>query len=168
MAFKEIDIRELSFNPFTKIGSEWMLVTAGNEQGFNTMTASWGGLGVLWGKYVATAYIRPQRYTKEFVDKNDCFTLSFYSEAYKEALNICGTLSGRDCKKTEQAGLTPYFTFGTTAFEQANLIFVCKKLYADHMPPENFIAKENDEKWYPQKDYHTMYIAEIMKVLIKE
>ena len=78
MAFKEVDIKSLNFNPFTKIGSEWMLITAGDESGCNTMTASWGGLGVLWGKNVATCYIRPQRYTKKFVDANDTFTLSLY------------------------------------------------------------------------------------------
>lgn len=168
MAFKEISIEELSFNPFTKIGEEWMLVTAGDEQKYNTMTASWGGVGVLWGKNTATIYLRPQRYTKEFVDANDRFTLSFYDEAYRQALNICGSISGRDGDKVAKAGLTPYFTDGTTAFEQANMIFVCRKLYADTMPPENFIAKENDAAWYPKKDYHTMYIAEILKVLVKK
>lgn len=168
MSFNEIDIKSLTFNPFQKIGSQWMLITAGNEEAFNTMTASWGGLGVLWGKNVATAYIRPQRYTKEFVDKNDLFTLSFYGPEYREALNICGSVSGRDCDKAAKAGLTPYFTDGTAAFQEAEMIFVCRKLYKDTMPPENFIAKENDAKWYPNKDYHTMYIAEIVKVLVKE
>ena len=168
MGFKEINLSELQFNPFTKIGFQWMLITAGNETGYNTMTASWGGMGVLWGKNVVTTYIRPQRYTKKFVDENDTFTLSFYSEEYRNALNICGTKSGRDCNKVEEAGLTPYFVDGTSAFEEAELILVCRKIYEDHMPPENFIAKENDAKWYPNKDYHTMYIAEIEKVLVKE
>lgn len=168
MSFKEIDIKELSFNPFAKIGSQWMLITAGNQEKFNTMTASWGGLGVLWGKNVATTYIRPQRYTKEFVDANETFTLSFYGPEYKEALNLCGTVSGRDCNKVEKAGLTPYFVDDTTAFAEAEMIFICRKLYQDTMPPENFLAKENDAKWYPNKDYHTMYISEIVKVLVKE
>ena len=48
MSFKEINLTDLQFNPFTKIGSQWMLITAGNKDGFNTMTASWGGMGVLW------------------------------------------------------------------------------------------------------------------------
>ena len=105
MAFKEVDIKSLNFNPFTKIGSEWMLITAGDESGCNTMTASWGGLGVLWGKNVATCYIRPQRYTKKFVDANDTFTLSFYGPEYKQALSICGSKSGRDCDKVKEADL---------------------------------------------------------------
>ena len=160
--------KSLNFNPFTKIGSEWMLITAGDESGCNTMTASWGGLGVLWGKNVATCYIRPQRYTKKFVDANDTFTLSFYGPEHKQALSICGSKSGRDCDKVKEAGLTPYFVDGTAAFEEADMVFVCKKLYEDEIRPENFIAKENDEKWYPEKDYHTVYIAEITKVLVRE
>lgn len=168
MNFKETSLSSLTFNPFEKIGSQWMLLTAGDEKGFNTMTASWGGLGVLWGKNVATCYIRPQRYTKGFVDANDTFTISFYGEEYRNALNICGSKSGRDCDKVKEAGLTPCFVYGTTAFEEAELVFVCKKLYADEIKSEKFIEKENDAKWYAAKDYHTMYIAEITKVLVKE
>lgn len=166
MSFKEIRAEELQFNPFTRIGTDWMLITAGDESKFNTMTASWGGVGVLWGKKTATCYIRPQRYTKEFVDQHDAFTLSFYGPEYKSALNLCGTVSGRDRDKAAEAGLTPYFTDNTVAFQEADLILVCKKIYQDDMPPENFIARENDARWYPDKDYHTMYIAEIVKILV--
>lgn len=168
MSFKEVSIEELSFNPFTKIGKEWMLITAGDENKHNTMTASWGGVGVMWGKNVVTAYIRPQRYTKEFVDNNERFTISFYDESYRKVLNICGTKSGRDCDKEAEAGLTPYYVDGTAAFEEANLIFVCRKQYHQEMVPGCFDVKENDEKWYPGKDYHIMYIAEIEKVLVRE
>ena len=99
MAFREIAIDELKLNPFTKIGTQWMLITAGDEKKHNTMTASWGAMGVMWGKNVVTVYIRPQRYTKQFVDSQDTFTLAFFGESYKRALNICGTKSGRDCDK---------------------------------------------------------------------
>ncbi|MEI3563163.1 MAG: aldo/keto reductase [Agathobacter rectalis] len=133
MAFKEVKIEELSFNPFTKISKEWMLITAGDEEKHNTMTASWGGVGIMWGMNVATAYIRPQRYTKEFVDAEEMFTLSFFKEDYRKALNLCGSKSGRDCDKDKEAGLTPYYTDGTTAYEEADLIFVCRKLYAQEM-----------------------------------
>ncbi len=168
MSYKEIKADELSFNPFTKIGKEWMLITAGNNEKFNTMTASWGGVGIMWGKNVATTYLRPQRYTKEFVDSNDLFTISFYDETYKKALNICGTVSGRNADKVGQAGLTPFFINGTVAFEEANMILVCKKQYHGEITPENFDVKENDQKWYPNKDYHIMYISEIVKILVKE
>lgn len=169
MAFKEIKIEELSFNPFTKIEKEWMLITAGDEEKSNTMTASWGGLGIMWGKNVATAYIRPQRYTKEFVDNSDTFTLSFLSEEYRKALSVCGTISGKNVEdKWKDAGLHPYYVDRTTAVEEADLILVCKKLYAQDMLPECFVETECDTKWYTEKDYHMMYIAEIEKVLVRE
>ena len=168
MAFKEIAIEDLQLNPFQKISRQWMLITAGDELESNTMTASWGGLGIMWGKNVATAYIRPQRYTKEFVDNSDMFTLSFLPEEKREALNICGRVSGRDVEdKWAEAGVHPYYIDGTTAVEEAEMVLVCKKLYAQEMYPECFIETECDTKWYPQADYHTMYIAEIVKVLVR-
>ena len=168
MGFREVNAEELQFNPFTKIGKEWLLVTAGDEEKHNTMTASWGAMGIMWGKNVATVYIRPQRYTKEFVNNGELFTLSFYSEEHRKALNICGSRSGRDCDKEKEAGLTPYYTDGTTAFEEADMIFVCRKLYSQPMAPEHFTVGGIDEKWYPAKDYHVMYMAEIVRVLVRE
>lgn len=168
MEFKEVNINELQFNPFDKISKQWMLITAGNkEEKSNTMTASWGGVGIMWGKPVATVYIRPQRYTKEFVDESEYFTLSFLSEEYRKALNVCGTVSGRNVEnKWQEAGLHPLEIEGTTAVKEAEEIFVCRKLYAQDMIPECFVdGGACDEKWYPDKDYHTMYMAEILKVL---
>ena len=136
MGFKEVKAEELQFNPFTKIGKEWMLVTAGDEEKHNTMTASWGCPRDHVGKNVVSVYLRPQRYTKEFVDNGEKFTVSFYSEEHRKALNICGSRSGRDCDKEKEAGLTPYYTDGTTAFEEAEMIFVCRKLYSQPMGPE--------------------------------
>lgn len=122
----------------------------------------------MWGKPVATVYIRPQRYTKEFIDKNEYFTLSFLPEEYRRSLNICGSVSGRNVEdKWKEAGLHPFEIDGTAAVEEAEEIFVCRKLYAQEMLPECFIDGECDTKWYPEKDYHTMYIAEIVKVLEK-
>ena len=168
MAFREITPEELDFNPFQKIGKQWMLIAAGDEKGFNMMTASWGGAGVMWGKPAATVYIRPQRYTKEFVDREETFTMSFFKEEYRNSLKICGSTSGRDCDKIKEAGLTPYFTDAAVGFEEAEIILVCRKMYTDMIKSEFFIDKESEEKWYPQKDYHMMYIAEIEKVLVKE
>lgn len=160
---KEITVEGLDLNPFSKIGNEWMLITAGDEKKFNTMTASWGNLGVLWGKNVVTTYIRPQRYTKEFVDTNDFFTLTFFEERYKKALSLLGSTSGKDLDKVAQAGLTPLFLDQSVAFEEASLILICKKLYHDTLKPECFDEKEEEVKCYPGKDYHTFYIAEIIK-----
>lgn len=168
MCFREITAEELNMNPFTKIGKEWLLITAGNEEKCNTMTASWGAMGVMWGKNAVTVYIRPQRYTKEFVDKDGVFTISVLSEKYRKELNYCGTVTGRDKEKIKEAGLTPYFIEGTAAIKEADMIMVCRTMYHDHIKPECFDIKENDKKWYSNKDYHTMYIAEIEKVLIKK
>ena len=104
MSFKEIKPEELKENPFTMIGKDWLLITAGTKECCNTMTASWGGLGVMWGKPSATVYIRQSRYTKEFVDKEEYFTISVMEESYREALKLCGTVSGRECDKMKEAG----------------------------------------------------------------
>ena len=168
MSFREVKPEELTMNPFTKIGKEWLLITAGNEEKYNTMTASWGAMGVMWGKNAITVYIRPQRYTKEFVDREETFTISVLGEDYRKALNYCGTVSGRGIDKITEAGLTPYFVDGTAGIQEADMIMVCKKMYHDTIKSECFDETENDTKWYPQKDYHTMYIAEIQKVLVRE
>ena len=165
---KEIKPEELTKNPFHMIGKEWMLVTAEKDGKVNTMTASWGGVGIMWGKPVAYVFIRPQRYTKEFVDQEELFTLSVLGSEYRKALNYCGTVSGKGIDKIKEAGLTPYSVDGTEGIAEADMIMVCKKMYHDTIKPECFIATENDTKWYPEKDYHTMYIAEVQKVLVKE
>lgn len=163
LMLKEFNIGELTFNPFERIGNDWCLISAGNESGFNTMTASWGGVGILWGREVATCYIRPQRYTKQFVDGSDYFTLTFFPDGYKKALGLCGRVSGRDHDKPKEAGLTPLFTDGTVTFEEANLILVCRKLYAQKMTEDSFVDKEVLARNYPEMDLHTMYIGEIVK-----
>ena len=168
MSFKEIAAEELNMNPFTKIGKEWMLISAGNEEKANTMTASWGALGVMWGKNAVTVYLRPQRYTKEFVDREQTFTISFLGEKYRQNLGYCGKVTGTGIDKISEAGLTPYYVDGTTAIEEADMIMVCKTMYHDTIKPECFDETRNNDKWYPDKDYHTMYIAEVTKVLLKE
>ena len=173
---KEIAVQELKLNPMTLIGQEWMLITAGNEEnGYNTMTAAWGHLGSIWHMpgqkdpmATAVAYVRPQRYTKEFVDREDLFTLTFFDESWKKQLGYLGTVSGRDEDKIKKAGLTPVFEDGTVWFEEAKLVLVCRKLYQQELRPEGFTDQEVLEKNYPRRDMHTMYIGEIQKVLVKE
>lgn len=162
MNLKEIQISELSFNPFDRIGKDWYLITSGNQDSYNTMTASWGTMGFFWGKPVVNCYIRPQRYTYEFIEKNDLFTISFFDESQRAALQYCGSHSGREVDKAKATGLTPVFLEGTTAFQEANLIFVCKKLYRYKIKPEEMLTEEL-KKWYPNQDYHHCYYAEIVK-----
>lgn len=167
MALKEIDIKSLeNLNPFSKIADDWFLVTSGDENGYNTMTASWGSLGTMWGKSVAVTVIRPQRYTKEFVDKNEYFTISFLKEGNKEKLSFCGSKSGRDYDKAKETGLKPVFVDGTTTFEQAELTLVCRKVFAQEITPDSFLDKTIIDKWYPDKDFHTAYVGEIVKAYL--
>ena len=165
--FQNIDPKTLPENVFSLIGDRWMLVTAGTPAHCNTMTASWGGLGVLWGKPVATVYIRPQRYTLEFVEREDTFTLCFFGEEYRKALALCGSKSGRDVDKVKECGFTVATAEGAPYFEEADLVLVCKKAYWQDMDPTHFLDGEIDSKWYPQKDYHRIFIGEILEVLRK-
>ena len=168
MAFREISVEELKDNPFTLINKDWMLITAGNREKHNTMTASWGGVGELWGRYVSTIYIRPQRYTLEFVEREDYYSLCFFGPDCRQALNLCGSKSGREIDKAEETGLIPVFDQAAPYFEQASLVLVCKKLYAQPMDPAGFVDKALDSRWYPDKDYHKMFVGEVIKVLVKE
>ena len=164
---REINVKELQRNPFSMIGDEWMLISALKDGEMNTMTASWGGVGVLWGKNVVTVYIRPQRYTKEFVDAGELFTISVLGSGYRKELGYLGSVSGRDENKIAKSGLHPLELDGTAAFEEAEVVLVCRKCYADWLKPENMLNPEDDSKWYPQKDYHRIFIGEILEVLRK-
>lgn len=164
MSFEKIRPEDIDGNVFKMIGDDWMLVTAETEKGVNTMTASWGGMGVLWNKPVAFVFIRPQRYTFEFTESSDVMTLSFFGGEKREALKICGSLSGRDCPKIEKAGLTPYrLGDGLVTFEGAHLAVCAKKIYTDMIKPENMLCGDI-MKNYPKCDFHKMYIAEICDV----
>ncbi|MCX7018293.1 MAG: flavin reductase family protein [bacterium] len=166
--FTEIDVESLEDNPFKLIGKEWMLITAGSRESFNTMTASWGGLGVLWNKRVAFIFIRPTRHTYLFAEKSKTFTLCFFDEKHREALNICGTCSGRDVDKIRMTGLTPAETpGGSICFAEARMVLECHKLYFSDIDPAQFINPDIDRN-YPAKDYHRMHIGEIMRCLVKQ
>lgn len=166
--FIKINPQELADNPFKLIGSDWGLVTSGTQEKLNTMTISWGGVGILWNKPVAYTFIRPQRYTYEFLEKNDMFTISFFDEEYRGALRICGSKSGRDIDKTAETGLTPAFSeSGAPYFKQARLVLVCKKLYAQDLNKESVIDAQTVLKNYGEDDWHRMYVSEIVEVLKK-
>ena len=166
MGFKETRPEQLNDNPFKLIGTDWMLITAGAPESFNTMTASWGGLGILWERKVATCFIRPTRYTFEFAERSSGFTLSFFEERHRKALTHCGTHSGRDTDKISEAGLTPVKEGGFIYFSEARLVLACRKIYSQDIDPGRFLDPKIGEM-YPQKDYHRMYIGEIVKCLMQ-
>lgn len=163
---KEINIRDIRKSAVEMISDGWGLVTAGSEEKFNTMTVSWGGLGEIWGKDAVFIFIRPQRYTYEFIEKEEFFTLSFYGEEFRNALKICGSQSGRNTDKIANAGLTPVFVDNTVSFEQAEYTLVCRKMASQFIDPKGF-EDEAIEKNYSAGDYHKVYIGEIVKVYTK-
>lgn len=170
---KEIKASELNLNPITEISDGWMLLTAGcAERGYNTMTCSWGHIGSIWGRGrgmgTAICYVRPQRYTKEFIDREELYTLTFFPEGYKKQLAYLGSHSGRDEDKVAVAGLTPVFGDGFTYFAEAKLVLVCRKLYRAPLKEEGFIDRKAMEDNYPERDFHDLYIGEIVKILAAE
>lgn len=167
--FETVDPKDICGNVFDRIGKQWMLITAGTPERCNTMTASWGGLGVLWNKPVAICYIRPQRYTKEFVEREEFFTLAFLPEERRKDLALCGAKSGRDVDKVKECGFTVAAgAGGAPYFEEAELVLVCRKLYRQDMEPGCFLDASLVEGSYPGGDFHTMYIGEIVEALQKK
>ena len=165
---KEIKPGDLNESTFKLIGTDWMLITAAKDNKVNTMTASWGGFGVMWNKNVVYIVLRPQRFTKEFIDASTSFSLTFFDKSYKKDLSYLGTVSGRDEDKISKTNLTVSYIDNTPAFEESKLTILCKKLYAQEFKQECFIDTNIEKLCYPEKDYHTLYIAEIDKILIKE
>lgn len=166
--FKEIKLERLSINPFTMINDDWFLISAGSKNAYNTMTASWGAMGVCFNKNMITAYVRKSRYTYEFLEKEEYFTICFFDELYRHSLNVCGTLSGRSSNKVEVAGLTAVFDEKAPYFHEAKLVFVCKKVLTTDFTRDDFVNPRYDDDFYPKGDRHTMFMGQIVKVLINE
>lgn len=172
---KKIQPESISDNAFSMIGKDWLLVSACTKEivpdgeiktgRVNTMTASWGGMGVLWNKDVATIYLRPSRYTKEIIDQTDTFSISVLSDKYRNALNYCGTHSGRDGDKLRPAKLEVNYLNGTPWIKQARLVLICKKLYVQEFDPNCFCEELLCKQNYKKDDFHTMYIGEIIRVM---
>ncbi|MBN7771760.1 flavin reductase family protein [Clostridium aminobutyricum] len=166
--FQPMRADSFDFSPFRMIGKEWMLITAEKDGKVNSMTASWGGLGVIWGKNVAYIVVRKSRYTKELIDSSDTFSLSFLEhKKYGEALNYMGTVSGRDEDKIKGAGVTVDHREGVPYIAEASTVMLCKKMCCQPITPDNFIANDIDKQWYPDKDYHDLYIGEIVEILTR-
>lgn len=170
---KIIKPEEFSENVFRLIGKKWALVAAYDENHkglpYNALTASWGGMGVLWNKNVFWCFIRPQRYTKEFIDNSDKISLSFFDEKYRKALTLCGRKSGRDGDKLKEAGFTAKVNEDKTiCFDEADITVKGRKLYAQEMKPECFADKSIVDSCYPAKDFHTMYVCEITSIELSE
>lgn len=151
-------------NSFTIFDKEWALLTAGKSERYNTMTISWGGLGTLWGKPVATVYVKPVRYTHEFMEQSEYFTVSFYAEKYRPALSLLGSVSGRDGDKVAKAGLTPRALDNAVTFEEAKTTLVCRKIYRQDLDTAQMPAGVVSS-YYAEEAAHTMYIGEVVDIV---
>ena len=157
---------EFTCDIFSKLDKQWALLTAGNEEKFNSMTVSWGGMGTIWGKPVVTVYVRPNRYTYEFTEAGEDFTLSFYGEEYKKALGVMGSKSGRDIDKVKETGLTPVKAGASMSYAEAETTLVLKKLYAQDMDATQ-IPKDAWDKFFTNDPVHRMYICEVVDMISK-
>ena len=171
---KELSIRDLTVNPMTVFGEEWFALAAGNEKdGGNVMTIAWGHMGTLWERDshsnrlpTVCVYVRPSRYTKEIMDRENMFTLSLIED--RKALGYIGSHSGRDGDKFVAAGLSPAYENGTLYCKDAKMVLICRKLYQAPLREENFVDKRLIEFNYPLRDYHEMYIGEVIRILVWE
>jgi len=157
------------FNLFDK---KWAIVTAGKRDDFNSMTIAWGTMGTIWGgaekgKPILTVFVNPLRYTYEFMNKNDLFTVCFFSEKFRKELLLMGSRSGREGDRLKGTGLTPVFSDNCVYFKEAETAFVCRKLYQQTLD-KSLIPPEIAAKYYkPNDDAHRMYIGEVLKIIEK-
>ncbi len=173
-SFQPMDLSYFNDNPFRLIGKDWMLITAEKDNDVNTMTASWGGMGVMWGKDIVLIAVRESRYTKEFIDGSSTFSLSFFNPddiKIKEALAFLGTVSGRNENKIKKANMKINYhideqNIETPFIDEASMVLICRKMFAQKITKDSFIVPEID-KWYKDEDYHTLYIAEIQTMLAR-
>lgn len=165
---KKIMTQDFDGNVFQLLNKDWALISAGDENSSNMMTVSWGGLGILWNKPVATIYIRPQRHTYQFIENQDTFSITFFDAKYHSALSYCGSHSGKTEDKYEKSNLHKIMIDGTPSLEEAKLTFICKKLYSHDIDPKLFLNDQIDRDNYPKKDYHRAYIAEIISIYVNE
>ena len=149
---------------FAQFDKKWALLTAGNKDKFNTMTISWGGLGTIWNKPVATVYVRTSRYTYEFMEENDYFTISFYPEEYKKTLGVLGAKSGRDMDKMNDSGLTAKEIDNSMTFDEAEVTLVCKKLFKQELDTAN-MPEKIAKTVYGNDAPHVMFIGEVVDII---
>lgn len=170
--FKEIQVKDLSFNPFTSLQEDWALLSAKNsENKVNSMTVSWGGVGAIFNENVITVYVRPQRYTRSFIDETGNISLSFFNGEYKKELAYLGAKSGKDEDKLSLQNFKPIFFGDFPAVDKAKLVICAKVIYKGEIFPQNFIKNNEvdyDKKWYENKDYHYVYLAKIEKIYVSD
>ena len=166
---REISYQELCLNPVEAFRDDWMLVTAGSApSAYSTMTVGWGHMGSLWNRPCAVVYVRPERYTKRYIDQESYFTLSWFGQAYRKELLYLGTKSGRNEDKVGHVDFHAVFSDGSSWFEEARLVLVCRKIYAEEFHEEHFFDAKVLDTMYPDRQFHTAYFGEIVKIFQRE
>lgn len=165
--FQPYPIEEIELNPFTKFKNDWALLTVKSEDKTNSMTVSWGGLGVLWDKPIATIYVRESRYTKELIDHANRFSLTFLEERFRPLLKYMGEVSGRIEDKIKTAGLHIDNHIGVPYIDEGNFVIICRKMAAVPMPESTFLDPAVKSEYYENDDFHTMYVGEILSMLAR-
>ncbi len=164
MARAEIPVKELQLASFGAWEPGWFLLTAGENRpgGYNSMTVSWGALGVLWGRPLAIVFVRPQRYTREFMERSDTFSLCAFGEEYRDTLNRLGSVSGRKTRKMAESGLTAIALtqVACPGWDEAKLILECRKSYFSDLDPAHFLADFIAPNY--NGDFHRMYFGEVL------
>ncbi len=166
--FKSIKPSELDANLFTAFSKQWGVITVQCDEKVNGMTASWLQMGYLWNKNVVTIYVRPQRYTNLYMQKEEFFSVAFFDESYRKDLAYLGKISGNDKDKLKECNMTVTLHQGTPIIDQAKMVFVCRKMYQGKLNKDNFLDEKVMIDCYPEEDFHHAYVAEIVDVLIKE
>lgn len=165
MDIQPIPVDRLRVNIFHLWDIGWFLLTAGDfaQKKYNTMTISWGTMGIMWGKPVVQVMVRPTRHTFGFMEAGQDFTICAFSETYRKALNLLGARSGREGDKIKESALTPCRSSKvlSPSFVEANLVMECRKIYSDVLKPELFLDR-SIEGHYHLGDYHRFYIGEIV------
>lgn len=165
--FRDICLRDFKENVIEVISKEYMLISAGNKDGYNMMTASWGFMGEMWGEDSVAVVVRPERYTMDFIEKSEYFTLTFFGDN-KDIHKVCGSYSGRDVNKTDLAGLTSIANENFVYFKEARLVLVIKKKYIQPMDKKFLTDESIDEKWYKNGGWHNLIIGSIERIYVKE
>ena len=163
--WQEISPKDIDTNAVRMFADDWMILSAGKESKMNLMTIAWGGLGQLWGKPVVTVYVSTSRYTYQFMEENDYFTVTSFPEEYRDKLQYLGSVSGRDEDKVKGSGFTPEYTeLGNPIYKEANLAIECKKIYTQQFEAGKLPIEQR--QWYDERGIglHVMYIGEILHV----
>ncbi len=168
-SFIEADVMKFKERIIAMFSDDYFLLTAGTKENFNAMTCSWGTFGHLWNKPISCVFVRPGRYTYQYMESSELFTLSFFNQKYREKLEFLGSYSGRDFDKIARSGLTPKIICpNSISFAEAKMVFVCRKLYFQDLLKQNFVGKDIPELNYPKSDFHRMYVGSIEKLFIAD